>query len=96
MFIDLTDCFGYENWIDLIGIALTMSCSKYQCSIPKKSCICALISRTPLSDIGMDDLRVKSSHFGVHCIDIHRTSAFLGSLSYITSEVLTSNFKVPS
>ena len=60
-----------ENWNDLIGIALTLSCSEYQFSIPNKSCICALISRIPLSDIGMDDLRVKSSHLGVYCIDIH-------------------------
>ena len=38
---------------------------------PRKSCICVLISRIPLSDMGMDDLRVKSSNLGVHCTDIH-------------------------
>ena len=55
-----------ENWNDLIGIALTLSCSEYQFSIPKNSCICALISRIPLIDTGMDDLRVKSSHLGIY------------------------------
>ena len=60
-----------ENWNDLLGFALSLSCSKYQLSIPGKSCICALISRIPLSDAGMDDLRVNGSHLGVYCIDIH-------------------------
>ena len=64
-------CYGYENWIDLIGITLLMSYSEYQCFVPIKSCICALISRIPLSDTGMDDLRAKSNHLGVNCIDIH-------------------------
>ena len=41
-----------ENYNDLIGIALTLSCSEYQFSIPRKSCICVMISRIPLSDIG--------------------------------------------
>ena len=63
--------WGTENWIDLIGIALLMRCSEYQCSVPRKNCICALISRIPLSDTRMDDLRAKSSHLGVNCIDIH-------------------------
>ena len=45
-----------------------MSCSEYQCSVPKKSCIYALISRIPLSDTGMDDLRAKNSDLGVHCM----------------------------
>ena len=57
-------CFGYDNWIDLIGIALIMSCCEYKC-IPKKSCTCALISRIPLSDIEMDYLRERSSNLGV-------------------------------
>ena len=58
--------FGYENWIDLIGTDLVMGCS-----IPRKSCICALISRIALSDTGMDDLRAKNSDLGVHCTNIH-------------------------
>ena len=60
-----------ENWNYLIGIDLTLSCSEYQFSIPIKSCIFALISRIPLSDIGMDNLRVKSSHLGVYYTNIH-------------------------
>ena len=40
-----------EGWIDLIGIVLIKNCSKYQWSMPKKSCIYALISTRPLSDI---------------------------------------------
>ena len=67
--------FGNENWSDLIGIDLTMSHSKYQCSIPRKSYIYALTSRIPLSDKGIDDLRVKSSHLGLHCTDVHITNA---------------------
>ena len=54
----------YKNWIDLIGIALTMCCSEYQLLVPRKSCICALISRIPLSDTRIDNLRVKSSNLG--------------------------------
>ena len=50
----------------LIGIALFMSCS-----VPRKSYIFAIISRIPLSDIGMDDLRAGSSNLGVYCTDIH-------------------------
>ena len=61
--------------IDLIGIALVMSSSKYQCFVPIKSCIYALISRIPLSDTWMDDLRVKSSHLEVNQTDIHQTNA---------------------
>ena len=57
-------CFRYENWIDLNGIALVMSCSEYQCFVPRKSCICALISRIPLSDIEMDYLRARSRDLG--------------------------------
>ena len=64
-------CFRYENWIDFIGTDLVMSCSEYQCSVPIKSCIYALIFRIPLSDIGIDDLRAKSSDLGVHCSDIY-------------------------
>ena len=60
-----------ENWNDLIVISLLLSCSEYQFSIPRKSCICSLISRIPLSDTKMDDLRVKSSQLGVYCTDIH-------------------------
>ena len=55
----------------LIGIVLLMSCSEYQCSLPRKSYIFALVSKIPLSDTGMDDLRAKSSNFGVNCTDIH-------------------------
>ena len=54
----------------LIGIALLMSCSKYQCSVPRKSFIFALISRIPLSDTGMDNLRSKSSNLGLNCTNI--------------------------
>ena len=64
-------CFKQKNWMYLIGIALLMRCSKYQCSVPIKGCIFALISRIPLSDTRMDDLRVKSSNLGVNCTDIH-------------------------
>ena len=28
--------FGYENWSDLIHSTPTLSCSKYQCLLPKK------------------------------------------------------------
>ena len=55
----------------LIGIALLMSCSEYQYSVPRKSCIFALISRIPLRDTEMDDLRAKSSSLGVNFTDIH-------------------------
>ena len=44
-----------KNLIDLIGIAFAMRCSEYQPLVPRKSCVCALISRIPLSDTGMDD-----------------------------------------
>ena len=39
--------------------------------VPIKICIFALIFRIPLSDTEMDDLRAKSGHLGVNCIDIH-------------------------
>ena len=55
----------------LIGIALLMSCSEYQCSVPRKSYIFALDSKIPLSDTEMDDLRAKSSNLGVNCTYIH-------------------------
>ena len=71
LFVVFYYCFWNENYDDLIGIAITKSFSEYQCSIPKKSCTCTLISRIPLSDIGMDDLIVKSSHLWVYCTDIH-------------------------
>ena len=60
----------YVNWIDLIGTALAMSCSEYQCSVPKKSCIGAMISRIPPSDTEMDYLRARSNDLGVNCTDI--------------------------
>ena len=60
-----------ENWKVLIGIALSLSCLEYQFSIPRKSCIYALISKIPLSDTGMDNLRVKSSHLRVYYTNIH-------------------------
>ena len=63
--------FWVENWMYLIGITLLMSYSEYQYSVPKKSCIIALISRIPLSDTRMDDLRTKSSNLGVNCTDIN-------------------------
>ena len=47
-----------------------MSCSKYQCSVPRKSYIRALISKIPLIDTKMDYLRERSSDLGVHCTDI--------------------------
>ena len=51
-----------------------MSCYIYQCSIPRKSRICALISKIPLSDTEVDYLRAKSNDLGVHCIDIFGTN----------------------
>ena len=60
-----------KNYSDLICIALTMSYSKYWCLLPRKNYIYALISRIHLSDIGMDDLRAKSSHLGVYGTNIH-------------------------
>ena len=47
-----------------------MSYSENHCSIPRKSCICALIYKIPLSDTEMDYLRARSSDLGVYCIDI--------------------------
>ena len=47
-----------------------MSCSVYQCFIPRKSCIFAMISRIPLSDTEMGYLRRRSSDLGVNCNDI--------------------------
>ena len=65
---------GMKNWIYLIGTALLMSCSIYQCFIRRKSCIYALISRIPLRDIEMDYLRAKSNYLRVKCIDILGTN----------------------
>ena len=62
--------------INLIGTALVMSCSVYQCFIPRKSCIYAMISRIPLSYTEMDHLRVKSNNLGVNCRDINGTNVF--------------------
>ena len=59
-----------QNWNYLIGIAFTIIYLEYQCSILKKSCIYALIFWIPLSDIGIKDLRAKSSHLGVYCTNI--------------------------
>ena len=56
--------------MDLVGIVLELCSSEYQSLIPRKSCIIVLISRIPLSDTEMDDLRTKSSHLGVYFIDI--------------------------
>ena len=47
-----------------------MNCSVYQCFIPRKSYVFALISRIPLSDTEMDYLRARSSDLGVNCNDI--------------------------
>ena len=47
-----------------------ISCFEYQCSVPRKSCTHALISKIPLSDIAMDNLRARSSDLGVNCTDI--------------------------
>ena len=47
-----------------------MSYSEYQCSLTRKNCIRALISRIPFSDIEMDYLRARSSDLGVNCIDV--------------------------
>ena len=66
----LKRCVGYENWIYPFGFISEMCCSEYQWFIPRKSCILVLISRIPLSDIEMDDLRTKSNHLGVYFIDI--------------------------
>ena len=39
--------FGYENWSDLTSITPTLSYFEYQCLVPRKSCIIALISMNP-------------------------------------------------
>ena len=57
IFSILSEGFGYENRVYLIGITLVMSYSIYQCFLPKKSCIYTLISKIPLNDIEMDYLR---------------------------------------
>ena len=49
-----------------------MSCSIYQCFIPRKSCIFAMISRIPLSDTEMDYLRARNSDLGANCNDTIR------------------------
>ena len=56
--------------MDSIGIVSDLCCFEYQWFIPRKSCILVQISRIPLSDTEMDDLRTKSSHLGVYFIDI--------------------------
>ena len=66
----LIRCVGYEDQIYPIGFVSKICCSKYQWFIPRKSCILVLISRIPVSDIEMDDLRIKSSHLGVYFTDI--------------------------
>ena len=71
-----------------------MSYSIYQCSIRRKSCISALISKIPLSDTEMDYMIVKSSDLGVHCIDIFGTNVLKyhsGALQ-VMFEDLTSRF----
>ena len=62
-FVVLKCCCGKENWIDLIGLTLVMSCSNISVLYPER-CVFAIISKIPLSDIEMDDLRAKSSHLG--------------------------------
>ena len=47
-----------------------MSCFVYRCFLPRKSCIFALISRIPLSDIDIDYLRARSNDLGVNCNDV--------------------------
>ena len=47
-----------------------MSCSVYQCFIPRKSCIFSSISRIPMSDIEIGYLRARSSDLVVNCNDI--------------------------
>ena len=59
-----------------MGTAHVMSCSVYQCFIPRKSCICALSSKIPLSDTRMDDLRAKSSDLWVYCTNILELTNF--------------------
>ena len=71
-----------------------MSYSKYQCSVPTKNYIRALISRIPLSDTKMDYLKGRSSDLRVYCIDILELINF-ESLWCIIGDVLTSDFKVP-
>ena len=46
-----------------------MICSIYQCFIPRKSCIFALIFTIPLSETGMDYLRARSSDLGINFKD---------------------------
>ena len=43
---------------------LVMSCFEYQCFIPRKSCICALISRIPLSNTEMYYLKARVVTWG--------------------------------
>ena len=47
-----------------------MSCFVYQCFIPKKGCIFALISGISTSDTEMDYVRARTSGMGVNCNDI--------------------------
>ena len=41
-----------------------MSCFEYECLIPRNNCICALISRIPLSDTKMDYFRARAVSWG--------------------------------
>ena len=53
-----------------IDNARLLSCSEYQWSIPRMSCVLVLIFRIALSDTEMDYLRAKRSHLRVYFIDI--------------------------
>ena len=70
-------CVRYENWIDPVGIVSELCCSEYRLFIPRKICILVLISKIPLSNTDMDDLRTKNSHLGVYFIDIQLTNVLL-------------------
>ena len=47
LFVIFECCFEYENWSALTGITPSLNCSKYQCVVPKKSCIIVMISKNP-------------------------------------------------
>ena len=49
----------FEGWIDVASIVLSRNWSKYQWSIPCKSYICALISKSPLGNTEKDVLESK-------------------------------------
>ena len=63
-----------------------MSCSEYQCSVPRNSCICALIYKIPLSDARMDDLKTKSSDLGY--IALISIELMYSKYHYGTSQVM--------